>query len=71
MTTKQTEIARESLDRARNGNPNSNYSTILREFAERGLSLDEIRPRENVFTYQAWRALGRQVRRGEDRKSVV
>ena len=27
--------------------------------------VSDILPRENVFTYHAWRALGRQVRRGE------
>ena len=31
----------------------------------RGIPEDQIIPRENVFTYQAWKALGRQVRRGE------
>ena len=31
----------------------------------KGIDPDDIRPRENVFTYHAWRALGRQVRRGE------
>jgi antirestriction protein ArdC len=31
----------------------------------------EIKPRENVFTYNAWRALGRQVRRGEHGVKVL
>jgi antirestriction protein ArdC len=37
----------------------------------KGIPQSEIRPRENVFTYQAWRALGRQVRRGEHGVKVV
>ncbi len=32
---------------------------------ERGIPESEIRPRENVFTYEAWKALGRHVRKGE------
>jgi antirestriction protein ArdC len=37
----------------------------------KGIPEHEIRPRENVFTYHAWRALGRQVRRGEHGVKVV
>jgi len=43
----------------------SNYSTVIREFMDRGIPIDEIRPKENVFTFLAWRALGRHVRKGE------
>ena len=37
----------------------------------KGIPEADIRPRENVFTYHAWRALGRQVRRGEHGVKVV
>jgi antirestriction protein ArdC len=37
----------------------------------KGIPETAIKPRENVFTYQAWRALGRQVRRGEHGIKVV
>jgi antirestriction protein ArdC len=37
----------------------------------KGIPADDVRPRENVFTYHAWRALGRQVRRGEHGVKVV
>jgi antirestriction protein ArdC len=37
----------------------------------KGVPESEIKPRENVFTYKAWRALGRQVRRGEHGVKVV
>jgi len=43
----------------------SNYPAIIEGFMERGIPEHEIQPRVNVFTYDAWRALGRQVRRGE------
>jgi integrase len=43
----------------------SNYPTIYGGFKEKGIPESEIKPRENVFTYNAWRALGRQVRKGE------
>jgi antirestriction protein ArdC len=38
---------------------------------EKGIPESEILPRENVFTYHAWRALGRQVRRGEHGVKVI
>jgi hypothetical protein len=43
----------------------SNWPAIFAGFMAKGIPEHEIRPRENVFTYHAWRALGRQVRRGE------
>src|SRR5438128_7428788 len=58
-------MAREALGRAANGTSIANYATIFGEFSERGIPDNEIKPRENVFTYHAWRALGRQVRKGE------
>jgi hypothetical protein len=58
-------IQQEALNRARGNLSLRNYPVIIAGFSERGIPESEIRPRENVFTYQAWRALGRQVRRGE------
>jgi len=48
-----------------------NYRSIFEGFVAKGISLDEIRPRENVFTYHAWLALGRQVRKGEHGVQVL
>lgn len=59
------EIQTEALQRATTSPSIANYPAIFEGFAEKGISEDDIRPRENVFTYDAWRALGRQVRRGE------
>ena len=49
----------------------SNYPTIYGGFTAKGIPESEIKPRENVFTYNAWRALGRQVRRGEHGVKVL
>ena len=55
----------EALSHATQSQSFSNYPAIFEGFMSRGLSEADIKPRENVFTYQAWQALGRQVRRGE------
>src|SRR5262245_57484126 len=59
------ELQQEALDRAASGQSLANWVPIIEGFAAKGIPADDIRPRENVFTYHAWRALGRQVRRGE------
>jgi len=64
MATK-AEIQRNALDRAVNQNSISNYPQIYDGFMERGYEEEDILPRENIFTYDAWQALGRQVRKGE------
>ena len=62
---KHTEQAQESLTRATSGQSLSNYAPIIMGFMERGIPADEIQPRVNVFTFWAWQALGRRVRKGE------
>ena len=59
------EMQLEALSRARGGQSFSNWPAIIAGFMEKGIPEDQIRPRENILTYHAWRALGRQVRRGE------
>lgn len=54
-----------ALDRAENGQSMMNYDTIYDGFEEMGIDPDEIEPRENVLTYNAWQAKGRQVRKGQ------
>src|SRR5580704_584134 len=61
----------EALSRAVNGLSLGNYPAIFAGFVAKGIPETAIKPRENVFTYQAWRALGRQVRRGEHGVKVV
>ena len=55
----------ESLRRAMHGQSFSNFPAIFQGFAAKGIAESEIKPRENVFTFQVWKALGRVVRRGE------
>jgi hypothetical protein len=61
----------EALSRATSGMSISNYPTIYGGFIQKGIPESEIKPRENVFTYNAWKALGRQVRRGEHGVKVL
>ena len=57
----QTEALRNAVTRC----STMNYETIFEGFIEMGIDPDDIRPRENVFTFNAWKALGRVVRKGE------
>ena len=63
------------LDQAlRNATENqsfANYDAIFEGFLEMGISEDSILPRENIFTFNAWLAKGRVVRRGEHGVKVV
>lgn len=60
-----------AYDRAAHGQSTANYERIIEGFVERGIPEDEIQPRENIFTYHAWRKLGRQVKRGEKGLKVI
>lgn len=62
---KRDEMEQQALAKAVSGQSLSNYPAIIAGFLEKGIPESEIKPRENVFTYNAWKALGRQVRRGE------
>ena len=64
MSSKET-IQAEALSKAVRGQSVANYAPIFQGFMARGIPEAEIRPRENVFTYNAWLAIGRQVRKGE------
>ena len=68
---RQSRTKAEALARATTGQSLGNYPTIYRGFMEKGIPESEIKPRENVFTYNAWRELGRQVRRGEHGVKVL
>ena len=70
-TARQIEQGREQLSRARNGDAASNYPAIFAGFEALGIPADDIMPRVNVFTYRAWQAQNRQVRRGEHGVKVV
>lgn len=53
----------EALDRAETGTSERNYAAIFDGFSAKGIN--DIEPRENIFTYNAWIAKGRQVKKGE------
>lgn len=55
----------EALISARSRSGTMNYGAILSGFSEMGIKIEEIRPRENVFTFKAWLALGRVVKKGQ------
>ena len=65
------ETRREALQRAVSGQTMSNYPAIFHGFIAKGIPESEIKPRENVFTFEAWKALGRYVRKGEHGVKVV
>ena len=65
MRASREEMQQEALSRAIGNESTANWSAIFAGFTAKGIPEADIRPRENVFTYHAWRALGRQVRRGE------
>ncbi len=65
-TSKNTlEMRQEALSRATSGLTLTNYPTIYAGFMAKGIPEAEIQPRVNVFTFNAWKALGRNVRKGE------
>lgn len=64
-SARSAEIQAESLSRAVNGHSIANELLAVGMFAARGIPESDIKPRENVFTFNAWKALGRQVRKGE------
>ena len=57
-------MQREALARCRNCRE-SNQELVIRSFVQRGIPAADILPGENVLTFNAWRALGRSVKRGE------
>ena len=59
------EMQLEALNRARFGEARGNLLFIYHGFVDKGIPEAEIKPRENIFTYNAWKALGRQVMKGE------
>ncbi len=68
---KNEAIQQQALSRAVAGQKLTNYPAIFDGFLEKGIPAAEIRPRENVFTFNAWKALGRTVRKGEHGVKVV
>jgi DNA repair protein RadC len=66
-----TVMQAEALDRARTSQALTNYPAIYAGFMAMGIPESDIKPRENVFTFHAWKALGRSVKKGEHGVKVV
>jgi len=69
MTNKERQS--EALVRAETGQTFSNYPSIFRGLMAKGISEKDIEPRVNVLTFQAWKAKGRHVRKGEHGVKVL
>lgn len=61
----KSQVQLEALTRATTSQSFLNYEAIYAGFQSKGIPADQIIPRENIFTFNAWRALGRTVKRGE------
>lgn len=59
----RTELQAEALRRAKDDRSHANYQTILEGLEARGIPSALIVPRETVFTFNAWGAKGRKVRK--------
>ena len=70
-TTTHAQRVQDALDRAITSQALTNYPAIFAGFMEKGIPESEIKPRENVFTFNAWKALGRSVKKGEHGVKVV
>ena len=64
-------LDQEALTRATSGQSLTNWPDIIRGFAAKGIPEADILPRVNVFTFAAWRAAGRHVRKGEHGVKVL
>ena len=49
----------------------ANFETVIKGFIEKGIKPEEIKPKENVFTYKAWKELRMQVKKGEHGVKVL
>lgn len=58
-------LEQEALVNAVRGQSLMNFGAIFEGFMEKGVLADDIKPRANVFTFNAWKALGRTVKKGE------
>lgn len=68
---RSAEIQKEALANAINNSSVANYEAIFVGFDEMGIHPDDVKPRENVFTFNAWKALGRVVRKGQHGVRIV
>jgi len=68
---KREEIQAQALTNAISRESTANYEAIFEGFMAMGIDEEDILPRENVFTFNAWKALGRVVKKGEHGVKVL
>ena len=68
---KSQEIQAQALQNAKSQNSLMNFETIIEGFTAKGIPADAITPRENVFTFNAWKALGRVVSKGQSGVKIL
>lgn len=61
----RNELQQQALANATQNASLANYAAIYAGFEAKGIAQSAIEPRVNVFTFNAWKALGRVVRKGE------
>lgn len=71
MTKPASEKQFAALSRAETGQSLTNYPAIIQGFIEKGIPPADITPRVNVFTFHAWKAKGRSVKKGEHGVRVI
>jgi hypothetical protein len=57
LTITRAQRLHDALDRATQGQALTNYPAIFEGFMAKGIPEADIKPRENVFTFNAWKAL--------------
>ena len=62
---KAKEMQQAALGRATSNMGTMNYGLIISGFKSKGIPEEDIKPRENIFTFNAWKALNRRVKQGE------
>ena len=70
-TARKQAQQQEALARAEQGISLANYPAIIEGFISKGIPASAIEPRVNVFTFNAWKAKGRFVKKGEHGVKVV
>lgn len=69
--TRKDQMQQQALENAVTGQSVANFQAIFEGFEAMGIPADAIKPRVNVFTFNAWKALGRSVKRGEHGVKIV
>nr|BCT99718.1 ArdC protein [uncultured bacterium] len=67
----KAEIQQKALSNAVTGESFANYQAIFDGFAAMGIDMADVEPRVNVFTFNAWKALGRVVKKGQHGVKIV